>query len=257
MAEWTVWTWNVNGLRSVLRKGFQETLASGGPDLLALQETRLRPGLVPPEVEALDGYGHHWSHAERPGYSGVALFSRYRPLSVRVGLGIPEFDREGRCLVAEFESFRLWVLYFPKGDPATPREAYKMAFHEAAREALAEARREDKPSLVCGDFNVAHREIDLARPRENVGNSGFLPEERAWVDRFQEAGYVDVFRRFEPGGGHYTWWTYRSGARERNVGWRIDYVFADERLLPRIRQAFLRPDVTGSDHCPAGVVITV
>jgi exodeoxyribonuclease-3 len=249
-------SWNVNGLRSCERKGFSRWLARSGAWLVGVQEVRAPLAQVPPALAAPRGWATHFVAAERPGYSGVGIFARVAPDRVETSLGEARFDAEGRLQIAHFGRLAVANAYFPKGSGRlrdNSRVPYKLAFYAALFARLARLRRAGKRVLAIGDFNTAHREIDLARPRENRDTSGFLPEERAELDRWEAAGWVDTFRRFEPGPGHYSWWSQRQGARARNVGWRIDYVLASPQALPFVRGAFLLPRVRGSDHCPAGV----
>jgi exodeoxyribonuclease-3 len=243
-------SWNVNGLRSVLRKNFLEFLDSGKPDILCLQETRAEPD----EVEQLwpAAYQTHWNVAEKKGYSGTAIFSRIRPLAVTRGIGAAEHDHEGRVLTAEFDDFFLVNVYTPNSQRELARLPYRQKWDRAFLRFLKKLE-EQKPVVFCGDLNVAHTELDLANPKANVRNHGFTVEERAGFSAFVQAGFIDTFRQFEQGGGHYTWWSQMSNARARNVGWRIDYFLISSALRPRLRRAFILPEVTGSDHCPVGV----
>jgi exodeoxyribonuclease-3 len=243
-------SWNVNGLRAVLRRNFLQFLEAERPDILCLQETKCESG----DVEPLwfRSYTTHWNSAERKGYSGTATFSRLPLICVTRGMGKAEHDREGRVLTAELESFYLVNVYVPNAQRELTRLAYRQRWD---RDFLRYLQRleERKPVVVCGDFNVAHTEIDLASPKANVRNHGFTPEERAGFGALLRHGFVDTFREFEPAGGHYTWWSPMSGARARNVGWRIDYVLVSAALRPRLRRAFICADVPGSDHCPVGI----
>ena len=249
-------SWNVNGLRACAKKGFVDFLRRSDADVVALQEVRAFADQIPDEVRNPCGWHAHYSPAERPGYSGVALLSREPPSRVETSLGEPRFDVEGRLQIAKFGRLAVINGYFPKGsgkDRDNSRVPYKLDFYRAVFE-RAERLRRRQPVLVVGDYNTAHREIDLARAKDNVKNSGFLPEERAELDNLFEAGWVDTFRRMHPGEpGHYSWWSQRSGARARNVGWRIDYVLASPAAMKRVEQAFIWPAVMGSDHCPVGV----
>jgi len=249
-------SWNVNGLRACAKKGFLEFLESAAADVVALQEVRAAYDQLPEEVRSPRGWHFELVAAERPGYSGVAMYSRDAPSRIETSLGIRRFDLEGRLQIARFGRLSVFNVYFPKGsgkDRDNSRVPYKLDFYRAVLKRANKLRR-GGPVLVLGDFNTAHREIDLARPKDNVKNSGFLPEERAEVDRWIEAGWVDAFRAFHPEEtGHYTWWRQWGGAREKNVGWRIDYVLASQAAMKRIRDAFIWPDVMGSDHCPVGV----
>jgi exodeoxyribonuclease-3 len=225
-------------------------------DVLGLQEVRALPDDLPPRLCAPRGWHACYAPAERRGYSGVALWSRRKPDRVETSLAQPEFDREGRLLLAWLGRLVVASVYVPKGsgrDRDNSRVPYKLAFSRALLERFERLRRGGYRVLVLGDFNTAHREIDLARPRENQKTSGFLPEERAELDRWVKAGWVDTFRRFEPGPGHYSWWSQRLGARPKNIGWRIDYVFASPAAMKFVKGAFIWPEVRGSDHCPVGV----
>lgn len=249
-------SWNVNGLRACAHKGFSRWLARAGADIVGLQEVRALPDELPPAVRAPRGYHAEFAPAERRGYSGVALYARRKPDSVERSLGVPHFDVEGRLLLARFGRLVIVNAYFPKGSGTSrdnSRVPYKLAFYRALFERVEKLRRSGFRVLVLGDFNTAHREIDLARPRENQKTSGFLPEERAEIDSWLAAGWVDVFRSFVPEGGHYSWWSQRQGARDRNVGWRIDYVLASPAAMRFAQGAWIAPQVRGSDHCPVGV----
>lgn len=253
MAVLRILSWNVNGLRAILGKGFGEWLAKEQPDILCLQETKVKADQLPAAAKHFPGYQTFWAAAERPGYSGVALFTKRPPQNVRPGFGVEYFDNEGRTLVADYGEFLLYNVYFPNGKASAQRLRYKMEFYEAFLAHVQELLAAGRPLVVCGDVNTAHKAIDLARPKENEKVSGFLPEERAWIDRFLAAGFVDTFRIFTAEGGHYSWWDYKSRARERNVGWRIDYFFVTSNLADRVRSAFILPEVMGSDHCPVGI----
>jgi exodeoxyribonuclease III len=249
-------SWNVNGLRACARKGFARWLARSGAEIVGLQEVRALPDELSPALRAPAGWHADFSPALRRGYSGVALYARRKPDAVERALGVPRFDAEGRLQVARFGRLVVANAYFPKGsgrDRDNSRVPYKLAFTGAVFERAQRLRRAGYRVLVMGDFNTAHRPIDLARPRENVRNSGFLPEERAALDRWMAAGWTDVFRAFETGGGHYTWWSQIRSARERNVGWRIDLVLASPAAMRFATRAFHQPAVTGSDHCPVGI----
>jgi exodeoxyribonuclease-3 len=253
-------SWNVNGLRACHRKGFLEFLEKSGADVLGLQEVRAFPEQLAPELRQPPGWHTAFAPAERPGYSGVAVYCRQQPDRVDTLLGVERFDVEGRFIVAHFGRLAIASVYFPKGsgrDRDNGRVPYKLEFCATVFERIEKLRRRG-PVLIVGDFNTAHEAIDLARPKGNAKSSGFLPEERAEMTRWLSAGWVDVFRRQhadEP--GHYTWWRQFGGARENNVGWRIDYVLASPSASRRVDDAFIWPDVTGSDHCPAGVDIAI
>ncbi len=249
-------SWNVNGLRACARKGFAGWLRGARAGIVGLQEVRALPEQLPAALRAPPGWQVAFRAASRPGYSGVALYSRRAPDRVETSLGAPRFDREGRLLIGHFGRLAVANVYFPKGSGRlrdNSRVPYKLAFYRRLFERLERLRRGGRRLLVMGDFNTAHSELDLARPRENGETSGFLPEERAEFGRWIRAGWVDSFRHFEPGGGHYTWWSQRPGVRARNIGWRIDYVLASPAALRFVRRAFIQPEVRGSDHCPVGV----
>ncbi len=244
-------SWNVNGIRAVARKGnLQEIFTREQPDVFCLQETKAHPDQLTGRMRHPDGYFSYFSWAEKKGYSGVATFSREEALSVRTDFAGSRFENEGRILITEHPEFLLYNIYFPNGKASGERLGYKMDFYEAClRDAVAQVD-SGKNVLICGDVNTAHTELDLARPKENAKVSGFLPEERAWIDRLIGAGFADTFRLFETGGGHYSWWDLKSRARERNVGWRIDYFFVSQALVDRVTAASLLTDIYGSDHCP-------
>lgn len=244
-------SWNVNGIRAALRNGLADFVSSERPDILCLQETKATPDVV--ELpEAFGRYSAFWNSAEKKGYAGTAIFTKTKPLRVTQGIDVADHDREGRVLTAEFADFFLVNVYVPNSKRELTRLPYRQ---EWDRDFFAYLRRLErtKPVIFCGDLNVAHREIDLARPKDNVKNHGFTPEERAGFDAFVGAGFVDVFREFETGDGHYTWWSQMSGARARNIGWRIDYFVCSSALRPRLKRAWIYRDVTGSDHCPVGL----
>ncbi len=246
----------MNGLRACASKGFGRWLGRCGAEIVGLQEVRAFEDQLPDAVRAPRGWYTHFSPAERPGYSGVGLYARRKPDAVETSLGEARFDAEGRLQLARFGRLVVANAYFPKGSGRqrdNSRVPYKLDFYAALFERLQRLRRGGYRVLVMGDFNTAHHEIDLARPRENKDTSGFLPEERAELDRWEAAGWSDTFRRYETGPGHYSWWSQRSGARERNIGWRIDYVLASPAALRHVRGAFVQPKVKGSDHCPVGV----
>jgi len=256
-----VLSWNVNGLRSVASKGFSSFLSGlcdSGPHILGVQETRATETDLEDSLRGPTGFHCHFVSAERKGYSGVALYSTLRPDSVEITLGQPEFDVEGRYQLARFGELWLVNAYFPNGsgkERDNSRIPYKLEFYRRVFERLEAERLAGRPILVMGDFNTAHREIDLARPKENRKTSGFCEEERAEFDRWIRAGWVDTFRAFEPAGGHYSWWSQRFGVRAKNIGWRIDYVLASAAAMRFVRRAFLWTSVFGSDHCPVGIEI--
>jgi exodeoxyribonuclease III len=247
-------SWNVNGLRAVWKKGFTDWLATAGPDIIGLQETKISADQLTPEMITLPGYTSYWAHAEKKGYSGVAIYTRHTPIHVGYGLGDPQFDSEGRTLWADFGDWVFYTIYYPNGQRSDERLTYKLQFYDAFLIHANQMRQQGKAIVVCGDFNTAHYPIDLARPKENEKVSGFLPIERAWLDSLVSAGYVDTFRVFEPGPNQYSWWNMRTRARERNVGWRIDYFFVSDDGLGRLKGANIHPEVLGSDHCPVSIL---
>ncbi|MCX6866311.1 MAG: exodeoxyribonuclease III [Verrucomicrobia bacterium] len=245
-------SWNVNGIRAVLGKGFGEFIATDKPDILCLQETKARPEQVQLPLE-LAGYHSFWNSADKPGYSGVAVFTRESPLDVRVGLGHADHDHEGRVLTLEYADFILVNVYTPNAQDELRRLPYRLTWDEVFRTHVAHAARH-KPVVFCGDLNVAHQEIDLARPRENRRSPGFSDEERASFTKLLDAGFVDAYRHFHPDQtAAYTWWSYRGGARQKNVGWRIDYFGVSTPFMHRVVAADILPQVHGSDHCPVGI----
>ena len=246
--------WNVNGIRAVYRKGLMDWIRRDSPDILCLQETRASCDQLPPDLKDIPGYeSYHTSHHERSGYSGVAIYSKIRPTRVDCGLGIDRFDGEGRTMIAHYPEFVLCNIYFPNGKASPERLRYKMDYYEEFLRYTNLLLSEGKSVIVCGDLNTAHKEMDLARPKENMKRSGFLPEERSWMDRFVGSGFVDTFREQHPGESKWSWWDQKTRARERNVGWRIDYFFVSRDLMSRISSSFIEDDVTGSDHCPVGI----
>ena len=254
MSDLHLVSWNVNGVRALGRKGFLDWLDHNRPDVLGLQEIKARPEQLDDDLRLPNGYHCHWHPAQRAGYSGVAILSREQPLDVVEGLGESRFDDEGRTLTARFADFDFVTAYFPNGKNDLSRVPYKLAYCEAFLDYVEGLRAAGRNVVFCGDVNTAHHEIDLARPKENRKVTGFLPEECAWMDRLTAAGWVDAYRRRHPEQtGAYSWWSFRSGARERNIGWRIDYFFVNEELWPRVQAAAIHPDAGGSDHCPVSI----
>jgi exodeoxyribonuclease-3 len=243
-------SWNVNGIRAVLGKGFGDFLAKARADVVCLQETKARREQV---EEGFNGYHVHWNAAQRPGYAGTATLTRSEPVSVTHGIGRTEHDTEGRVITTEFDDFFVVNVYVPNSQRELTRLDYRVNAWGPDFQKFLKHLEKRKPVILCGDMNVAHREIDLARPKENTRNAGFTPEERESFDRLIRAGFIDTFRALHAGPGHYTWWSYQNGARERNIGWRIDYFCISPALRPRLRNAFIWPDIPGSDHCPVGI----
>jgi exodeoxyribonuclease-3 len=246
-------SWNVNGLRAASKKGFLDLLLGQKFDIVCIQETKVSPNKLPREVKNIPGYYNYFVSAERNGYSGVGTLSKKKPLNVETGMGIEKFDREGRFLRIDYGDFILMNIYFPNGKASRERLDYKMDFYNTFFDYANSLKAEGKKLVICGDMNTAHKEIDLARPKENETISGFLPEERAWMDKFLAAGYIDTFRMFNSNAGNYSWWSMRTRARERNVGWRLDYFFVSENLRDNVKAAPIYPEIPGSDHCPVGL----
>ena len=252
-------SWNVNGIRAISKKGFFEWILKESPDILCLQETKATEEQVPGPVKNPPGYHSYFSWpVVKKGYSGVALYSKTKPEKVTFGMGVPAFDQEGRLVTAHFKDFVVINIYFPNGGGGPERLEYKLSFYDAFLEYIENFRTEGKKVIFCGDINTAHEEIDLARPKQNEENTGFLPEERAWIDQVVNHGYVDTFRHFYPAKKDaYTYWDQKTASRVRNVGWRIDYFFVSPDLLPLLKRAFIFSNVEGSDHCPLGIEISL
>lgn len=251
-------TWNVNGIRAALGKGIWGWIRQENPDVLCLQEIKSRPEQISKEYH--DQFNEHyvyWNPAERPGYSGVATFTNNSPLSVDNGTGRNEFDHEGRVIRTKHPDFTLFNVYFPSGQRGRERVEYKLEFYAHLLEICDHMHAADERIIICGDFNTAHNEIDLRNPKQNKNTSGFLAEERAWIDTYLSHGFVDVYRWLFPERVEYTWWTYRTNARNHNVGWRLDYFLVSEALVPLVKDVVIHGDVTGSDHCPVTLAIDV
>ena len=247
-------SWNVNGLRAAMGKGFMDTFAQLDADAFCLNETKLQPGQI--ELD-LPGYQQYWNSAEKKGYSGVAVFARQEPLSVRYGIGVDEFDHEGRVLTLEMPQFYLVSCYTPNSQDGLKRLEYRMRWEDAFLSYLKSLERE-KPVVLCGDLNVAHQEIDIKNPKSNRMNAGFTDQEREKMTRLLNAGFVDTFRVLHPDEtGAYSWWSYRFHARENNAGWRIDYFIVSESLREHVREAAIHPEIFGSDHCPVELVLDI
>ncbi len=252
-----LYSWNINGIRAAYRKDLFFWFKKINPDILCLQEVKAEQSQIPPPLKNTPGYHIYFNAAERKGYSGVVTYSKPKPLSVKTGFGIDRFDKEGRILITEYPQFVLFNIYFPNGKKDDERLNYKLDFYNTFLGYADTFVAEGRNILVCGDFNTAHKEIDLARPKDNENKSGFLPIERAWIDTFVNHGYIDTFRHFNKEPNQYTWWDLKTGARERNVGWRIDYFFVNKDFLPMVKNAFIMQDVIGSDHCPIGIELIV
>ncbi len=250
-------SWNVNGIRAADRKGFLDWLEETKSDIVCVQETKAHPDNLRKELLSPDGYKTFWAAAERKGYSGVGVFTKINPLSVSYGLGKREFDAEGRLIMLDYGEFILFNIYFPNGGTGNRRVPFKLRFYDCFLEKANKLKAEGKRLVICGDVNTAHQEIDLARPKENEKNTGFLPEERAWITKFIENGYIDTFRYFNREGGHYTWWDYKTKARERNIGWRLDYFFVSDNFIDQVKASRILKDVMGSDHCPIELLLDI
>ena len=242
-------SWNVNGVRAVEKKGFIEQLLNFDADVIGIQETKAQEDQLSDALKNIPGYTSYWHSAERKGYSGVAMYTRIAPLAVIMGVGDPQFDCEGRVLTLEFAHCYLINIYFPNSGDELKRLDFKLRFN-ARLQAFAKELEQKKPVILCGDFNVAHKEIDLKNPKANEKNAGFTPEERAWMDGFVAAGFIDTFRMFNQEPGQYTWWSYRFSARSKNIGWRIDYFCVSGSARQKVKSAAILQEVMGSDHCP-------
>lgn len=250
-------SWNVNGIRAVHKKGFFEWFKAEKPDILCIQETKATRKQFPQNLKDVDDYKLYISEATKKGYSGTATYTSLIPKTVSYGFGVDKFDHEGRTIITDYGDFVLFNIYFPNGKMSVDRLQFKMDFYNAFLEYADNLKDQGKNIVVCGDVNTAHNEIDLAHPRENSKISGFLPEERAWMDEFLNHGYVDTFREFNKQPEQYTWWSYRTRARERNVGWRLDYFFVNKEFMDYVEASYILNDVMGSDHCPVGIDIKI
>ncbi len=243
-------SWNVNGIRAAIKKGFVEWLQTANADIVCLQETKALPGQVPPDALNPKGYHTYWATAVKKGYSGTAIYTKEEPLEV-TNLGADEFDNEGRVQIAQYNSFALINTYFPNSQEGGKRIDYKLDFCDAILKKCRKLVKGGTDVVLCGDYNIAHTPIDLKNPKNNEKNPGYLPEEREWMTKFLNAGYIDTFRSLHPDEpGHYTWWSYRFHAREKDIGWRIDYHSVNESAQKRVKGADILKDIMGSDHCP-------
>ncbi len=248
-------SWNVNGIRAVEKKGFLDWMKKENADIVCLQETKAHPSQLNPGLINFDSYFSYWHLGEKRGYSGVGMYTKKEPLELRLSFGSKELDDEGRTMMADFGEFILFNLYCPNGGRGHDRVQYKLRYYEQLLIYSDELVGKGRKVIWCGDLNTAHTELDLARPKENQKTSGFLAEERLWIDRFIEHGYVDTFRLFCKEGGKYTWWDQKSFARDRGIGWRIDYFIVSKNFVPLVKDAFIESDVFGSDHCPVGMTL--
>jgi len=255
---WKLVSWNVNGLRAVVKKGFFDLLKALDADVVCIQETKLQDHQLADDVRHIDGYESFWSYATvKKGYSGVGAWSKNAPNSVKNGIGIERYDAEGRIVELDFDAFILFNIYFPNGRMSDDRLNYKLNFYKDFFAYADKLRKSGRSLVITGDYNTAHNEIDLKNPKANENRSGFLRIERDWLDKIEAEGYVDTFRYLYPETEKYSWWTYRFKARERNAGWRIDYFFVTQDLIDsgRVKEAFIDNDIFGSDHCPVGLVL--
>ena len=243
-------SWNVNGMRAAVRKGFMEWFHAEAPDVMCLQEIKATPNDLTKEIADPVGYHAIWNPAQRKGYSGVAILSKKKPKEIHLGMGVDRFDIEGRIIRLEYKNFDLLNIYFPNGTSGPERLKYKMDFYDAFLDHCEALRKEGKKLVITGDVNTAHKAIDLKNPKPNEKNSGFLPEERAWMDKFVAHGYIDTFREFCQEPDHYTWWSYRANARANNKGWRLDYGMVAEALADRLKRSVILSEAKHSDHCP-------
>ena len=248
-------TWNVNGFRAILKKDGFDWVKAIKPDVLCLQEIKVKPDQLTEQEQKLEDYSVVWNSAERPGYSGTAIFYKRDPISFEFGLGRHEFDNEGRVIRFTYPDFYLYNIYFPNGGEENQRVSFKLSFYEYLLTIIDEIHESGENVIITGDFNTAHNEIDLKNPKANEKNTGFLPEERKCIDIYLNHGLVDIYRNLYPDTIGYTWWTYRMNARARNVGWRLDYFLISENLLPKVNDVIIYDEIMGSDHCPVSLIL--
>lgn len=254
--DFKIVTWNVNGLRAVLNRNGLDWHKEHRPEVLCLQEIKTRPEqLTEEQRQVFADYWECWNPADRAGYSGVATFSAVQPFEARLGMNAPGFEGEGRIIQTLHPGFRLFNIYFPNGQRDLGRLTYKLDFYAELLSYCDQLQRQGEKIVLCGDFNTSHREIDLRNPKQNEKNSGFMPEERAWIDTYLEHGFRDAYRELYPDRVQYTWWTYRMNARQRNVGWRLDYYLVSEGLMPAVKDVIIHEDIPGSDHCPVTLIL--
>ncbi len=248
-------SWNVNGLRACGKKGFLKWFEDEKADIVCVQEIKSRPEDLDENHRHPLKYHSFWNSAEKLGYSGTAVFSKKEPLSIQLGIGDQEFDREGRVMILKYPNFTLINSYFPNSQRDHARLDYKLKFCKKFLKTAEDLRSKGENVIMCADWNIAHKEIDLKNPKSNQKTAGFLPEERAWMTEFLQTGYIDTFRYFEPSGDHYTWWSYRPGVREKNIGWRLDYFITNKENKDRLHSSYHQPETHGSDHCPVTLVL--
>jgi exodeoxyribonuclease III len=252
--SWRITTWNVNGLRAVLNKNGFDWLPALSPDILCLQEIKAHPHqIMDDQLKVFDGYQADWNPAQRPGYSGVLTLARKPASETRTGLVNERFNEEGRVVVSRYPDFYLYNIYFPNGQRDHGRLTYKLDFYASLLEECDALHARGETVIICGDFNTAHNEIDLRNPKQNQNTSGFLPEERAWLDHYLEHGFVDVYRELYPERVQYTWWMYRLNARQRNIGWRLDFFMVSQKMMARVKDVIIHEAILGSDHCPVTI----
>ena len=253
MEKLKLYSWNVNGIRASIKKGIVEWINKEQPDIFCTQETKAQFHQLPESIINVSGYTSYWNSAEKPGYSGVSIHTRSKPENHENGMGAEEFDHEGRTLMMKFQNFTLYNVYFPNGQSKEERLKYKLEFYDEFLKIILKKKEDGEKIVICGDFNTAHHEIDLARPKENINNSGFLPIEREWLDQLVDSGFIDCYREFNQESGNYTFWDTKTRARDRNIGWRIDYFLIDEQLKSNLISAEIMNGVFGSDHCPIAI----
>lgn len=250
-----IYSWNVNGIRALQRKGLLNWIQEEKPDILCLQETKAHVSQLDDDIININGYYSYFNSPERKGYSGVSIYSKIEPNKIHYGIGINEFDNEGRILIAEYDNFVLLNIYFPNGQMNDERLNYKLIFYDAILDYIDKRKNEGDKLIICGDYNTAHTEIDLKNPKRNENRSGFLPIERQWIDKFISHGFIDTYRYLYPQKTQYSWWSYRFKAREKGIGWRIDYHFVSDNFIKEVLNSEIMDEVMGSDHCP--VVLTL
>lgn len=250
-------SWNVNGIRSVANKGLLNWLSEESPDILCVQEIKAEQAVLDPILITPYEYNSYWFSAQKKGYSGVAIYSKEKPIDVSYGIGDARFDSEGRTITAEFKKIIVINSYFPNSQRDHARLGYKIEYCDKFLQYVEKLRKSGKGLVMCGDYNIAHKEIDLKNPKTNMNNAGFLPEERSWMDKFVASGYVDTFREFCKEGNQYTWWSYRPGVREKNIGWRLDYHFVNSEFMPKVKNSYIQCETMGSDHCPVVIELGI
>ena len=250
-------TWNINGIRAALLKGIDKWIKDYSPEVMCFQEIKAKPEQFDPSIFESMGYQCVWNSAERAGYSGVGVLFKKQPTNIKYGLGDPKFDTEGRVIWLSYPDFELFNIYFPNGGRSLERVPFKLEFYEQLLKICDSLHTENKNIIITGDFNTAHNEIDLKNPKANQKNTGFLPEERIWIDYYLKHGFIDIYRHLYPDRIQYTWWTYRMNARQKGVGWRLDYFLISQKLLEKVRDVIIHEDIKGADHCPVSLQLTI